>query len=98
MRPRASAGWNTPVGKWISEVGVSTIVSALGRNPDLSVTDRAVYSWLKGFAPRYDRAQALVRLSKGRITMAQIYDHVRILREIRESANTVQNRSGPAAY
>jgi hypothetical protein len=59
----------------VADFGVPGIVSALARDPDLRVTNHAVYHWLKGFAPRPDRALALVELSGGRISLEAIYRH-----------------------
>ena len=74
--------WGTAFGRWVSDVGVSRIVSALGHDPDLRVTNKAVYEWLRGHAPRPSRAAALVELSGGRLTLEAIYDHARELRHI----------------
>jgi hypothetical protein len=72
---RTPARWETEFGRWVSEVGVPRIVAALARDPDLRVTNNAVYHWLSGHAPRPARAQALVELSGGRLTLDAIYDH-----------------------
>jgi hypothetical protein len=54
---------------------VPRIVDALGADPDLRVTNQAVYEWLQGHAPRPARAAALVKLSRGRLTLEAIYNH-----------------------
>lgn len=79
--------WQTPFGQWVSDFGVSRIVSALAPNPDLRVTHDAVYHWLGGHAPRPARAMALVELSGGRLTLEAIYQHVQ---EVRGSADALQ--------
>ena len=77
---RDPARWDTEFGSWVREVGVPRIVSALARDPDLRVTNSAVYQWLQGHEPRPARARALVRLSGGRLTLDAIYDHARQVR------------------
>jgi len=73
--------WESEFGRWVAEYGVSAIVEALANDPQLRVTKHAVYEWLRGHAPHPDRARALVRLSRGRLTLEAIYQHVREERE-----------------
>lgn len=77
--------WQATFGQWVSDFGVSRIVSALAHDPDLRVTNHAVYHWLSGHAPRPPRARALVELSGGRLTLEAIYEHGS---EVRRSAST----------
>ena len=77
---RDPSRWQTTFGQWVSDFGVSRIVSALAHDPDLRVTNQAVYEWLRGYAPRPARAMALVELSGGRLTLEAIYDHARKVR------------------
>lgn len=72
--------WESEFGRWVSDYGVPRIVAALARDPDLRVTNDAVYQWLKGVEPRPSRARALVRLSRGRLTLEAIYEHCRAVR------------------
>jgi hypothetical protein len=81
---RVPCRWQTEFGQWVSDFGVPRIVAALGRDPDLRVTNQAVYEWLQGHAPRPTRAMALVEMSRGRLTLDAIYDHGRQVRS-RES-------------
>ena len=74
----------TVFGRWLAETGVGEVVDALADDPDLRVTANAVYEWLRGRAPRPERARALVRLSRGRITLNDIYDHVETMKAGRE--------------
>lgn len=67
--------WQTTFGQWVSDFGVTRIVAALSDDPDLRVTRRAVYEWLRGHPPRPARAMALVELSGGRLTLEAIYEH-----------------------
>lgn len=68
--------WDTPFGRWVHDTGVSRIVVALGRDPDLRVTTHAVYDWVAGRRnPTPARGLALVRLSDGRLTLDAIYQH-----------------------
>jgi len=77
---RVPSRWKTEFGQWIAEVGVVGIVSALAHDPDLRITKHSVYMWLGGRAPRAARAMALVKLSRGRLTLDAIYDHCREVR------------------
>ena len=76
--------WKTEFGQWVSDFGVPRIVAGLARDPDLRVTNQAVYEWLQGHAPRPARAMALVEMSGGRLTLEAIYKHGRQIRS-RES-------------
>ncbi len=73
--------WQTDFGRWVAEFGVPRIVAVLGQDPNLRVTKHAVYHWLKGYAPRPDRALALVEMSQGRLTLEAIYQHSREVRQ-----------------
>ncbi len=73
--------WQTDFGRWVAEFGVPRIVAVLGQDPNLRVTKHAVYHWLKGYAPRPDRALALVEMSQGRLTLDAIYQHGRQMRQ-----------------
>lgn len=76
MSQTLSPRWDTPFGRWVHETGVSRIVAALGRDPDLRVTTNAVYEWVAGRnAPTTDRGIALVRMSGGRLTLDAVYQH-----------------------
>jgi hypothetical protein len=81
---RAPPRWQTKFGRWVSDFGVPRIVAVLARDPDLRVTNQAVYEWLQGHAPRPPRAVALVEMSRGRLTLDAIYEHGRQIRS-RES-------------
>ena len=79
--PRVPSRWDTEFGRWVADFGVPRIVAVLGQDPDLRVTKHAVYHWLKGYAPRPDRALALVEMSQGRLTLESIYQHGRQMRQ-----------------
>ena len=81
--------WETEFGRWVADVGVARIVKALADDPDLRVTNQAVYEWLQGHAPRPARAMALVELSGGHLTLEAIYGHGR---EMRSSPSEVTGR------
>jgi hypothetical protein len=72
---RDPSRWQTDFGRWVGDTGVPRIVAALARDPDLRVTNQAVYEWLQGHAPRPPRAMALVEMSGGRLTLEAIYRH-----------------------
>jgi predicted component of type VI protein secretion system len=77
---RVPSCWETKFGRWVSDFGVPRVVRALARDPDLRVTNQAVYEWLQGHAPRLARAVALVEMSGGRLTLDAIYQHGREVR------------------
>ena len=83
---RVPSRWETEFGRWVGEFGVPRIVKALARDPDLRVTNQAVYEWLQGHPPRPARAMALVELSGGRLTLEAIYQHGREIRRSHDSA------------
>jgi len=85
---RVPSRWETDFGRWVADFGVPQIVKALDHDPDLRVTNQAVYEWLQGHPPRPARAMALVEMSGGRLTLEAIYEHGR---EIRRS----QHPAGP---
>jgi len=84
---RVPSRWETEFGRWVADFGVPRIVKALARDPDLRVTNQAVYEWLQGHPPRPARAMALVELSAGQLTLEAIYEHGR---EIRRSQHSVR--------
>jgi hypothetical protein len=65
-------------------VTVPVIVRTLEPDPALKVTPTCVYQWVKGHQPRPARAQALVDMSDGRLTLEAIYSHPRELAELRQ--------------
>ena len=66
----------TQFGRWVVEFGIPRIVAELRKDPDLRITEHAVYDWLSGRrAPRPSRAAALVRISRGRLSLETIYRH-----------------------
>ncbi|MBN1460598.1 MAG: hypothetical protein JXA57_13775 [Armatimonadetes bacterium] len=78
---RVPSRWKTDFGRWVADFGVPQIVKALARDPDLRVTNQAVYEWLQGHPPRPARAMALVEMSGGRLTLEAIYEHGRTVRQ-----------------
>lgn len=84
---RDPARWTTDFGRWVAEYGVPSIVAALACDPDLRVTNDAVYQWIKGVEPRPARARALVRLSRGRLTLEAIYEHCRAVRRTQQEGS-----------
>jgi hypothetical protein len=89
---RTPARWETDFGRWVSDYGVSRIVSALAPDPALRITNQTVYEWLQGHAPQPSRAMALVRLSGGQLTLEAIYEHSREVR--RDSSTPAPSRDG----
>ena len=88
---RDPARWETEFGRWVGDFGVPRIVKALARDPDLRVTNQAVYEWLQGHPPRPARAMALVELSGGRLTLEAIYEHGREMRQSQGTASRDDN-------
>ena len=82
--------WQTEFGRWVADFGVPRIVAVLGQDQNLRVTKHAVYHWLKGHAPRPDRALALVEMSQGRLTLEAIYQHSRQMRQAEGDAGGPQ--------
>jgi hypothetical protein len=76
MRP-SPAYWRTPFGSWLRSYTVRRLTQRLDQL-QCPVTATAVYSWVEGrAAPKVDHARAIVRLSQGGLTMAQIYARYR---------------------
>jgi len=67
--------WETDFGRWVADYGPSEIVERFREDPELRITQHAVYEWLRGHVPRVERAMALVELSAGHLTLEQIYAH-----------------------
>ncbi len=85
--------WQTEFGRWVADFGVPRIVAGLADNPNLRVTNQAVYEWLQGHAPQPARAMALVEMSQGRLTLEAIYQHSREVRPP-EGASPGNDRGG----
>jgi len=83
---RVPSRWETDFGRWVADFGVPQIVRALADDPELRVTNQAVYEWLQGHPPRPARAMALVELSGGRLTLDAIYGHGREIRRSQHPA------------
>ncbi len=77
---RVPSRWDTEFGRWVADFGVPSIVAGLAHDPNLRVTNQAVYEWLQGHAPQPARAMALVEMSGGRLTLEVIYQHSREVR------------------
>lgn len=77
MFPRLASRWNTPFARWLDGYTVPRIVESL-RLSDAPITDQAVYHWVAGrTSPRLEHAEAIVRLSEGRVTITDIVSHRR---------------------
>lgn len=64
--------WCTPFGRWIQDFGVGQVSEEIG------VSRNAVYEWVAGRAkPRPENAETMAELSRGRLTIADIYRHRR---------------------
>lgn len=69
--------WTTHFGQWVCDVGAADLSSqlcAIGQ----PVTPSAVYKWMAGVrAPRAGCALAIVRISRGAVTLDDVYGHRR---------------------
>ena len=86
---RAPDRWQTEFGRWVADFGVPNIVAGLAHDPDLRITNQAVYEWLQGHAPQPARAMALVEMSGGRLTLEAIYRHAS---QVRRAAGHGEDR------
>lgn len=67
--------WCTIFGQWIQDFGVDRV------STEIQVSPNAVYEWVAGrTAPSPDRAQELVRLSGGSLSLEDVYRHRREVR------------------
>jgi hypothetical protein len=65
--------WRTPLGRFVGEFGVARLTAAFAARGD-PISGRLAYAWLAGAVmPRPERALALVALSRGRLTMAEVF-------------------------
>jgi hypothetical protein len=85
---RALPRWHTRFGQAVGEIGVPTIVEGLKSDPETRITKGGVYEWLRGHCPTTERAEALVRISEGKLTMEMIYSHKRELDQLRHTADS----------
>lgn len=78
---RAADGrWGTRLGRWLADYGVPNVRLAL-RRQGLRTGVHTVYAWIAGQnVPRADAAYALVKLSRGKLTMDDVYEHSREVR------------------
>ena len=75
MPSRQPARWRTKFGTWMSRVGVSNVAREL-RERGYSVTPTGLYHWIAGdVSPRPSAARELVRISRGRLRLVDIYRH-----------------------
>jgi hypothetical protein len=96
MRRRIEERWRTPFGGWVGRVTVAGIVNELGKNPALAVRPSQVYAWVAGIAmPRPSRALALVRMSRGTITLDAIYRHGQEVRRHRGGRSNSEPEHSP---
>ena len=80
---RALPRYHTRFGSWIQQTGVPHRCHELAQDPSTRVTPEAIYHWLAGVPPRPHRAEALVAMSEGVLTLDAIYAHGRELRQLR---------------
>lgn len=89
-RPR----YHTRFGSWIDQRGVPQICRELAKDPSTRVTKEAVYAWLAGVRPRPHRAEALVAISGGELTLDAVYAHGRELRQLRGDLASIAAQPG----
>jgi len=61
---------------------VTRLAGIRTHDPDLRVTNQAVYEWLQGHAPQPARALALVEMPQGRLSLEAIYKHAQQVRKV----------------
>jgi hypothetical protein len=67
--------WETRFGGWVGHVTVRGVVREL-TILGVPVTPKGVYGWLAGVTvPRAERAMAMVKISRGRIRLEDVYRH-----------------------
>lgn len=79
--------WETTFGQWVAQVSVPWIVESLAPREELAVTKQTVYEWIQGHVPRLERATALVEISRGALSIEDIYDHARRVRQAEPRAS-----------
>lgn len=73
--------WTTVFGAWIRDYGVDKLVATM-RSQGHSVTESGVYFWTRGKAvPRIDKAEAMIAISGGALTLAHIYEHRHLIKQ-----------------
>jgi hypothetical protein len=85
--------------KWVRGFGVAKLAASMRAiGPDAEVTTSAIYQWLYGETePRSPKATAMVRLSRGTISLADIYRHIEIARARRAKRAEQAVAAAPAA-
>lgn len=72
--------WRTSFGRWVRAYGAARIASGMQRTGH-PVTHWAVYHWMAGsHSPRAEHIAALVRLSRGTISVGDVYRHQEVVR------------------
>lgn len=72
---RSPRRWRTSFGRWVGHVGVARLTTEL-RSLGEPITQKAVYNWLAGErTPRPSSAVAMVRISRGRLALVDVYRH-----------------------
>ena len=75
--------WRTPLGQWIRDHRVSTLVQELQARR-ISASVRAVQHWTAGRTfPRPDAVEAIVELSGGTLSPNDFYEHRRQVLNVR---------------
>jgi len=97
-RPRARDGrWRTSFGAWVARTTVPGVLDALKREGH-PLTRKAVYSWLLGrTVPRLPVACALVKASRGRLTLDSIAAHAEAVRRFTPAPGDSTPEVPPAA-
>lgn len=67
--------WQTHLGIWVADITPSRVVAEL-RSAGQPLTEGAVYKWVSGeCVPRPEVALHLVEISRGELTLTDIYTH-----------------------
>lgn len=74
--------WSTPFGAWVREFGTGRL------RRELQVTKSAVHAWVAGvISPRPKKAERIVELSQGKLTLEMIYRQPRLVGRSAESGD-----------
>lgn len=79
MRPKTSAGWDTPLGRFIEKFRATRLIQELRGDPATAVTVNAAYNWVHGTSrPRIEVALRISQLSG--LPVEDVYSRRRVRR------------------
>lgn len=86
---------STKFERWVREFGVARLSSALrSEGPATEASPSAIYQWIYAETePRSAKALAMVKISRGKIKLQDIYRHIEVARDRRAKAQAAQAAS-----